>query len=669
MPNFTKRQPITITNASGGVLAHYAVKLAIVYDADMQAAFADLRFSDAQGQVAYPHWLESKVDSTSAVVWVKVPYLAVGANTIYMYYGDAIVPSTSDGKQVFPFFEDAFADMALADHIDPPTQLALVTPDGSGQTTHPSVVYFADGWGVGSKKWWMTATPYAAGNNTLENPCIWSSDDGIAWAVPAGATNPLVAKPTDGYNSDPCMVWDDQTFKLKIYWRRQNNTPIPDVSYICMIQSADGITWTDAAGTNVVGMSSDDLTTNCAVIGPQTATDGNNDVSPCIIKEGANDWHYWCTMGTNIIYYRTSLDGITWSDPPTACTQVITGYHLNSNVIWHLGVLWSPTLNKYLMFGCLRTGFERVFLLESTDKTTWTRLTYDVFAKNTNAAAWDALNYTTRAVEVDGNIYIYNSRYMDGAPDTWFVGALSGYSTQQIYDYCAGVQRDYASNAVCWWRDQVSIGGSVAAAGGVATMTPYTGTAAEDSHAAIRAGHYKCTNNMALRANIHPSANNTILGFAGGRATPQVQARFFYETLALGYGLYTSIGNWYLFRANGLMSTTAMGNAAGGVYTDAYHTWELRYAASGRLQAMLDDVQIVNNDSVVGDTYLATEKYPYISHGCYHADASTCLVNWMLARQWVETEPTHIFGAEEAGNWNVLSDRRRDFWREPLLAN
>ena len=42
----------------------------------------------------------------SAQIWVKVPSIpASGVKTIYLYYGNPVAPSTSDGDNTFIFFD------------------------------------------------------------------------------------------------------------------------------------------------------------------------------------------------------------------------------------------------------------------------------------------------------------------------------------------------------------------------------------------------------------------------------------------------------------------------------------------------------------------------------------------------------------------------------------
>lgn len=76
---------------------------------------------------------------------------------------------------------------------------------------HPSILNIPQGWN--GYKYWMAITPlpYAAnmsGDSTYENPTIYASNDLVSWVVPAGVTNPVIAKPSSGYYADPVLTLD-----------------------------------------------------------------------------------------------------------------------------------------------------------------------------------------------------------------------------------------------------------------------------------------------------------------------------------------------------------------------------------------------------------------------------------------------------------------------------
>ena len=122
---FGKRKKVTLTGGSSGAQTDYQMKFTVAYDSDMQVDFDDLRFTKLDGTTLLDAWLESKVDSTSAVVWVETdtPANTVEAD-IYMYYGNSGAASDWDGISTFVghFFG---GDSTGWTEVDPATYLAF----------------------------------------------------------------------------------------------------------------------------------------------------------------------------------------------------------------------------------------------------------------------------------------------------------------------------------------------------------------------------------------------------------------------------------------------------------------------------------------------------------------------------------------------------------------
>ena len=70
--------------------------------------FSDIRF-DLDG-TPLSYWIEEKVDSNYAIIWIKIPTLAVTGATIYVYYGNSSATSESSGTDVFMAYHDYAAD-------------------------------------------------------------------------------------------------------------------------------------------------------------------------------------------------------------------------------------------------------------------------------------------------------------------------------------------------------------------------------------------------------------------------------------------------------------------------------------------------------------------------------------------------------------------------------
>ena len=120
LSGFGLRKSLFINNASLEELFNYQVKILVAESAgahlfdvhcegNIQANFADVRFTGADGQTIYPHYLE-KVEgfypNRVATFWVKVPQIPVRGLALYLYFGNAQAPDLSSAEDVFDFFDD-----------------------------------------------------------------------------------------------------------------------------------------------------------------------------------------------------------------------------------------------------------------------------------------------------------------------------------------------------------------------------------------------------------------------------------------------------------------------------------------------------------------------------------------------------------------------------------
>jgi hypothetical protein len=103
--SWSRRAPVTINNP-GSSLTDYQVKVQVAYDSDMQLNFNDIRFTASNGITLLPYWRASYIAGVSGLFWVKVPSIPSGSSTVYMYYGNSVASSVSDGDATFEFFDD-----------------------------------------------------------------------------------------------------------------------------------------------------------------------------------------------------------------------------------------------------------------------------------------------------------------------------------------------------------------------------------------------------------------------------------------------------------------------------------------------------------------------------------------------------------------------------------
>lgn len=114
------RRNITVNNTqNSNALSDYQVAINLTYDSNMQPDFSDIRFTNST-DYQLPYWVESKVNSTWAYVWVKVPYVpASGYTTIYVYYGNTTpVSSASNASSAFIREIDGVMPLRASWHLD-----------------------------------------------------------------------------------------------------------------------------------------------------------------------------------------------------------------------------------------------------------------------------------------------------------------------------------------------------------------------------------------------------------------------------------------------------------------------------------------------------------------------------------------------------------------------
>jgi hypothetical protein len=243
-----------------------------------------------------------------------------------------------------------------------PTIMSVPTYDGSNQAVHPDVVAFDTAWH--GAKYWMTMTPYPKSNQTLENPSILMSNDGLTLSVPTGLKNPIIAPPrrAKDYNSDPDLVYEAQSDRLVLFYRLVDK----NANTVHVSASKDGVHWT--------------------AVHPPFWERSHQVVSPTVAPRRDAPARMWyvnagkkgCDAKSTRVVMRTATDktgGVVstqWA-APVATDLSIPGYE-----IWHIKARWVPEKSAYLMLisaypdngnGCKT---DDLFLAKSLDGTHWT---------------------------------------------------------------------------------------------------------------------------------------------------------------------------------------------------------------------------------------------------------------------------------------------------------
>jgi len=104
--------PISVSNTVFSSLTDYQVKLVIntagaIASGKMNVNGDDIRFADTVKCSTIPYWIESGINTSSTVIWIKMPALAASATKIIkMYYGNPNATAASNGDSTFMLFDD-----------------------------------------------------------------------------------------------------------------------------------------------------------------------------------------------------------------------------------------------------------------------------------------------------------------------------------------------------------------------------------------------------------------------------------------------------------------------------------------------------------------------------------------------------------------------------------
>lgn len=253
---------------------------------------------------------------------------------------------------------------------------------------HPYAIEFAEK--VAGYKYWLGITPYTNGNENIEIPFIYGSNDldSKEWELIPSFPQPFEADPIDedgsnrGHLSDPAFTYDPTTGDLVFFWRRSLYYAADSGKQNkCGIRASkfDGKKWSD--NFDIMPMQPDDIRL----------------LSPAITYNPSNKLFYLYTVSSvagkaNALVYRTSntLHNATWS-APQQCTMIG-----NPDFFWHTEVK------------CIG---DKVVALFHLDEQSATKGTYDgfYFAVSDDFVTF---NCSPTSVATNGKLNLYKATFI-----------------------------------------------------------------------------------------------------------------------------------------------------------------------------------------------------------------------------------------------------------------
>lgn len=308
-----------------------------------------------------------------------------------------------DQEIIFPEIPDETTDVTSGTRlqsISDRKKLDIPTYDGTGKLTHPSVLYFGDGWN--GHKFWMAMTPLDS--TEVENPSIVVSDDGEEWFEPTGITNPLDFPDEDNYMSDPELVYIREGNKLRCYYRenvREGN------NRLFFKESSDGVNWGERE--------------EC------TFETYRDPLSPSIIQMSSSRWLMWVgkTGFMPYLYLYESSDGKNWGDWVKCHSNVddiLDFWH--PEVRMHGGefIMTCPSSPQNRNFKGNGNTHKDLYFGTSTDGVNWTIDTVPFLRRDDQ---WDLTLYRSSLVFANGKALLYASGWSyDGSRDVFLVECL-----------------------------------------------------------------------------------------------------------------------------------------------------------------------------------------------------------------------------------------------------
>lgn len=289
-------------------------------------------------------------------------------------------------------FKNNILDGEVADNANASAYLKIPVYNNATdfQATHPSVLYFKNGWN--GYKYWMAMTPYESENESLENPSIVASNDGINWEVPNGLENPLISTSdvTNYHYSDTHLVFAEGY--LECWYRKRTRNTLGDSESIIRKKSNDGINWGDEEVLH-------------------TDSTGANYLCPCVsyIK---GIYKIWVCTYTGIIKYYESINGDNW-----IYIRDITLEKLGNNKIWHFDI--KQTANGYEIYYCAGTSaicYEMQYCI-SSDNISYSK---PIVVMNGASEKFDYRIYRPCFLDIGFDRWIYYGAV--SSDNKWYIG-------------------------------------------------------------------------------------------------------------------------------------------------------------------------------------------------------------------------------------------------------
>ena len=260
--------------------------------------------------------------------------------------------------------------------------LDIPSYEGSGKVTHPSVLYFKDGWN--GFKFWMAMTPYPNSDNQYENPSIVASNDNVDWVEPA--QNPIAPLPPGrAFQSDPCIFMKGNTMEL--WYREHISVSGGYTTELWRKTTTDGVSWTNK----------EKLFDNISFEVVRSPAVRYIDGKYCMW------YHTGETNSTYHIKYAESDDGKNWTN-----VKALNISFPSNHVPWHLDAIVENGKTEIIISSKTTDGSKWSLFYTSSENNDNFHDAIEIIRPDKRVGKWDSTNlYRSAFVMVDGKYYVY----------------------------------------------------------------------------------------------------------------------------------------------------------------------------------------------------------------------------------------------------------------------
>lgn len=288
------------------------------------------------------------------------------------------------------------------------TPLDIKTYDGGNQCLHPSCLYFTNGWN--GFKFWLVVTPYKNMNESIENPCIYTSNDGEHFnsCQTANPLDDIELSSEYEYNSDPELVYNSDLDRIECWWRRVQTSKYPNkeernVEILYRSYTVDGTSWSAKERMYVFHNSID-------------ATRGA--ISPSIIYEDGV-YNIWVSSSRTTDSNLRNIVHIQCTDGGQA-KEIDT--YTPKHSLSHITVLKEEGITRIVGFDVSQKGFPYVLYTIDSD---FNMKFEGVLLKKGQKSSWDSSRlYRPYILEVDNQYWLYYSAYQEKPNGNCHIGLL-----------------------------------------------------------------------------------------------------------------------------------------------------------------------------------------------------------------------------------------------------